>query len=386
MEKKTFPTTSLKDADKLPKVLCGTAFSAVLWATKSFYDNGGNPQECHFLSLTEVKEMLYKLYPKLTHLIVAHEHGELNGRCHYQIGYKKTTSMRAKAFIEFADGAYGLVSQTARSYSSVVTYCKKDGDYIEEGDLSSVALKKSEVYTELYYKLTKGEITNENDAVNYLVDNGEAMNCFINMNKMKSFITSLMIGVPVVPKYEFPSHLDDLLGRDPSFSSVHTSLRIWFDNFCCMGRPEYRKLGLLLYSPMREIGKTYTAERFSLNPSKTLKVRIEPIAETFVDPHLIIFDDVSPDWYTKNANSIELIKALASGDTCSISSKYQLKEFCNKGVPFIVTTNSSEVFRLFGQNTQLRESFFRVELMTKIVSTTEPRLYDKYKMHMYSSY
>lgn len=118
----------------------------------------------------------------------------------------------------------------------------------------------------------------------------------------------------------------------------------WFKNECVFGKK--RGKGLLLYSEMREVGKTSFAKELVRNiPSRWMYFRSRFNKKEFMEKvstfRLLILDD----FHFIEKLDLEPFKALLSGEETTVSCKYLEGKFPG-GRPTMMITNSLSLFKL----------------------------------------
>lgn len=321
----------------------GTSFGFVIYADSCFYTNDPLQDSDKHMIIEKLslghyieKNIFCNLKNKCCKMIIGHEHGDENKKCHFQCAVKtigrNARKMEPSSFT-IDNFTYLIMFQRAKNIMKLWNYCKKKKDFLEidfdtRNPFHILANEKG---------LTTNEISNiflEKDPRTFLL---YAKNI---QEHYRSYAYK-----QVLPSFEwkFPDHLLEWIRQDFSGDRY---LRIeqdkwkwilwWFENHC---KPNLkRRLCLFLVSHQRGMGKTTFAtslvnhEKYYIHCKGSLNgADFEGKDET---AKLIILDDVN--FYVSQS---EMWKALIAGESVSINTKY-----CNRpwrgGVPCIVMTNN----------------------------------------------
>ncbi len=271
-------------------------------------------------------------------IIVGHEHGENNKKCHFQccMKFAKRFNRTIKPFATEINGIKIIgMFQRGKHPAKLWNYCKKDGDYY--------ASEPDDVCDNVYERLVKEkERSVENitdlmcagDPKTFVLFGDKIINNYENLVKQRE-----------LPKFQwiFPQHLLDYLtddehdtdfDRDEKDKYYH--MLKWFKEHC-ITEDVTRRQCLFLVSTERGMGKTEFAKRLVPHEDYFIYCRGTLDAGEFKrkakTAKLIILDDVSYIGTEK-----EMWKALISGEAVNICTKYHNYPW-KGGLPCIVLTN-----------------------------------------------
>ncbi len=365
------------------------AFGMVIYATKNFYAN--DPEidaEGHLFDEDNKVEHINKVLEFLKHLceftyglevdqiILGHEHGDKNKKCHFQIIIElKTETQKVILPGEFWIGLrnYIFMAQKARNPHALKLYCKKDGDFYY--------LYPDKAVKYVYKKDKKGEPTDKIDAFATVVQNPnmdkeDKMALLLNHEPTKAITMYKNIEYAidkitseVIPDFQwsFPEYM---VGN-----SFYNLFEDWFNNQC---KPDGldRRRGLVIYGE-RNCGKSRFARSLVNHPSYYIEFSglFNQNALLGKTPKLLILDDIN---HYKEDNK-ESWKRLMVGQTTNINDKYTNIHWTYE-IPCILVTNNKNLFTNMLMDLEFKTvcNFFSIPKGTYIGPPgTEPKGFDQ---------
>lgn len=321
------------------------AFGVVMYGDASIYSEENEANESiHLLPQKETvaKFLLEKVREELktdaTNVIVAHEHGTENKKCHFQCCVKLTKRLNrmVKPFEVIIEN-FKLIGmfQKAKNPEALWNYCRKDNDFyiLEPEDVGKTVWEKIVSEKDKSKKdITKMLSLYDPKSLLMWGDKIQSnYDCFLKEETLPAF------------EWNFPSHLVEFLNDTTRVTQdeieekekIKAMLR-WFNEHCI---PENmtRRQCLFMASLERGMGKSEFAKRMVNHESYYIYCRNSLDAAEFKRKEstakLIILDDVS---YIGNER--EMWKALISGEVVNINTKYHNFKW-KGGLPCIVLTN-----------------------------------------------
>lgn len=294
-------------------------------------DKKAQERELPFLSKESILELLRDIFkPKtIVSFIIAAEFGSKEEGFHYQIGIKLDKELRSRMteYKKLWEGVpvYILYQKIKKTWASLVTYCKKDNDFIASKDNLS--------------ENTMHELMETQDGKQRLEMLIQKFPKECIKGDVKRMLTNIATCESIIKdykelKYKFPEHL---VFRAPL-------LYQWFNEEVMQPRsPENpRRKALVLFSEKRALGKTTFAKSIvDSYPEHYIICRNNFNAEDFKKPYagLLILDDM-----TYLGKQREMWKALVTSERTSIREAYCNMDF-EHGMPTIITTNEPKFFK-----------------------------------------
>lgn len=288
----------------------------------------------------------------LKYAIIGHEHGSKLKKCHYQCGFVFTDKLNmilTPGKFTIRDITYLVMFQSVQNPNAIMTYCKKEHDYTIMGEGNGLQSKESKTCSGIFTKilstnnLTKKDIIelvknegDEEDKKYFLYGGEKLLNNYTNMIKINE-----------KPPFEwkFPEHMRDQT-LDAEKVAVYNLIYKWFQEECVPDKT-FRRKALVLFSMRRACGKTEFAKRLVTHPDYYIYCRSSINGQQFekkeTEARLVILDDLYP---SNSAPFIEMMKALVSGESTDLQSKY-CQHFFDKNLPTIICTNNIKLYKMY---------------------------------------
>ena len=317
--------------------------------------------------IKKIFELLYK--SEINELIMGHEHGEDNKKCHLQIIITFPKNIRkiltvGYMVITWEDNKVKLIymQQKAKNPYALKNYCQKDRD--------ATIVKKDNSYSK---KLNKSDISGSPFA--FIVDNkdkltyAEAMDIiahknpksyFTSFNQIKNAVSSLITPVPPVP-FEWlpvPEYLKHY--TLPNYLSFYDTFNEWYQKYCINGENLPRKKALCLYSEKRALGKSYFVRHLVPHPDYILEFNNTFTQKGNINSpihKLLLLDDMGEI----DANNITMWKSLVASEPTTLRSAW-LNEYFDRRLPCIITTNNSKMIELFYKSSYFNTQVVLIEI------------------------
>ena len=284
--------------------------------------------------------------------IIGHEHGSKLKKCHYQCGFiftDKLNMILSPGKFTIRNITYLVMFQSVQNPNAIMTYCKKEHDYTILGEGNGLQSKESKTCSGIFTKilsnnnLTKKEIIelvknegDEEDKKYFLYGGEKLLNNYTNMIKINE-----------KPAFEwrFPEHMRDQT-LDTEKVAVYNLIYKWFQEEC-VPEKTFRRKALVLFSMRRACGKTEFAKRLVPHPDYYIYCRSSINGQQFEkkesEARLVILDDLYP---STSAPFMEMMKALVSGESTDLQSKY-CQHFFDKNLPTIICTNNIKLYKMY---------------------------------------
>jgi hypothetical protein len=303
---------------------------------------------------------------KVKQMIIGHEHGDINGKCHFQcyVELINDTNITISPFKIIYDGVTLLgMSQVAKKKNALTTYCMKSNDFVK--------LRKDEEL-KTFYKLDKnGQPTDKVDPWKMVVNNPTLMDTkeatkLLLQYEPRHVITMFRniqyalanILKPELPTFQWNSLPEEVVEKHPiilRWFNDHVRHSIVDDDPTII----VRRKALMLYSGERALGKTMFAKSLVNHPDYYVIFR-----NTFTEqstqgktPRLLILDDMT----SYNVDTIEMWKALVSSEPTSIRAPYNNFEW-KYSVPVVLTTNNIFMFNSMKKHPAFKDQVVFVEI------------------------
>lgn len=298
----------------------------------------------------------------ITQIIIGHEHGDKNRKCHLQVCVKfqtKLTKILNPGKIEitrFDNTKTSLLfmQQKGRNSQALMQYCQKENDF-------------EVLYPDLMLKLQKkkGKIDPFSTLVKnkHCLDRNEAENLLFYHDPLRFF--TQFSNIQKALERVFYKELPVFEWRKPYLPSNYTvpvdNQRVpfapifekWFENYCL--KDSQRKKALCLFSKKRALGKTTFARSLVNDVGFILEYNNifnnQNIAKRKQDLHLLLLDDMtitkdnSMIWRSLVASEKTTIRGFFCSDTYDLN------------LPCIITTNDINMLTIF-----LKDPLFKTQV------------------------
>ena len=312
--------------------------------------------------LKKIFEQLYKM--EIVELIMGHEHGEKNRKCHLQIiiifekVFRKIITpgvLRIQYEGKKIDLLY--MQQKAKNPNALKNYCKKERD---------ATIVKGE-------EMEKFEFGESMDPYEYIIQNREKLTLdegrellfkkpadyFKCSSNMELALKNIIIEKPPVPfKWmPVPEYLKEYyLSGGFTFYDVFNN---WYNMYCVNGEFLDRKKALCLFSSKRSLGKSYFVRHLVSHQDYILEFN-----NTFCQKKnlnkgvhkLLLLDDMR-----FNVNDIEMWKSLVASEPTTLRAAW-LNEPLTERLPCIITTNDFNIIKIFHGNERFATQVVIIEI------------------------
>lgn len=362
------------------------SFGIVVYMDDIMYtDNHDENMKIHFPITKEffVLHFLKHLYDinignknNLECIVIGHEHGNANGKCHAQIFIKFENKIRkpfkpGKFTVDNLNYLY--MAQTSKQPAKLKNYCKKCNDFYELIPCKPIKdiLRENALLDDLidvddpYDKLLNDERLTDKQILTIF------KNCPVTEYK-KDFMCNgkkiyetynnyIKIENDYPPfEWNFPKHMyihiEDNFGAQDKISIVYTKLYTWFKTYC---EPEgyFRRKALFLFSLAGGVGKSYFArslvpEISICNSPYYVYCRGTLDASEFIKKDktakLVILDDIN---YI--SSDIEIWKALTVSEPTNIRSPYHNIPW-KHSLPCIMMSNNIKTLKFWMETEDLK--------------------------------
>lgn len=317
-------------------------------------------------------------------LIVNHEHGDQNKKCHKQIFIKFNSKIQCHlrpSYFDLNNQRYLCMGQAANSEVKLRNYCMKKDEVTKERFFAfdfSAQLKIQE-YIDLVEKdgineLNEAQIKMKDQTLDKLFEveklddktycelykeaGPHAKSIMIRDRKNILELRSVFDKIKAESKeytWHFPQYAIDYTGTHvDNLSRVYSSCYKWFNKYCVNNDPNdhslnSRKKALLIFG-LRRKGKTTFIKSFiediNTDVAKSPAIvycRQNITAKNFMlkedSAKLLILDDIH--FIDKQK---EMIKALMVGETVNIESKFVDNYIWSKSIPCVILTNNPYLY------------------------------------------
>lgn len=365
------------------------SFGIVVYQDKMHYDDNDLSRNMNLHIPASKKDIVLGLFKKffelklfgnniIEEIVIGHEHGKENYKCHMQMYVKFSDQVRRVinpgTFVD--DGiTYLYITQHAKSPKKLKEYCKKDKDFIELYPSRSIVdfLKDEKVLDNIvciddpYNELLNNDSLNEADIKNMFAS------CLITEYKKDFMSNSKKIldtynkfikdnGSKLEFKWTFPKHMlnyiETSVNRSDDRFKAYSKILSWFITYCNISQDKIiRRKALFLFSAVGGVGKTYFAR--SLVPEEGTGVspfyvycRGTLDGAEFLRKNktakLVILDDIN---YINN--DVEIWKALAVSEPTNVRSPYH-NIYWDKSLPCILMSNNIKTLNYWLEKDDLR--------------------------------
>lgn len=368
--------TNIKELPKGGYMLQSATFGLIVYMDKKEYTDtlSMEPNRRIHIPLIGLKEysvwanILSKVIELITgkrpsQIIVGHEHGKENLKCHLQCCVIMDQKIRKAyypgriniSYIPFKDAPYRhltllyMMQNLKTNRNNLIRYCQKDHHYemldeskriewvhdnskLKPGEKEEGIQGPVDIYATVVKNLGKLDDTTMRDMFLKYCPKSTIQ----NYKNIEEFIKRNAIVSGESFQWNFNT---EELSKNLATRKVNL-LKEWFDK-CCVpqfyedGTQITRRKGLLIYSPVRGVGKTYFTEHLTNDQSKVMIFRQRLCQFKDDDYRLLVLDDIDTKDITENKKTY---MQLLTGQKCQIYTKY-CNQSWNHNIPCIMTTN-----------------------------------------------
>lgn len=322
---------------------------------------------------------------KVRQVIVGHEHGDLNGKCHLQVAVEfneKITKLLNPGKVCVIKNNVVLTTMLFMqqvSYSSykLKEYCKKDGDFtLLDESLNIVEVKNDKDKLDVFKTIVenKEKLTSE-DALEML-QRKTSREYFVNFANVNKAVRSLICDPLPEFKWGDFSYLKEFtIPMGNMRVGFYPIFKKWFDENC-VANPE-RKIALCLYSAKRGLGKTMFARNMVNNKGYLLEYNntFDERGLTTEEPYKLLLLDDMKDIDSKN---VQMWRSLVASQKTTIRDAY-CNEIYDLGLPCVITTNSVKMITRFTKDPLFYTQVITIEIDSYMgpPGTYDERLYKR---------
>ena len=314
-----------------------------------------------------IKEIFTKLYEiNIVELIMGHEHGEANKKCHLQIiiifeqMFRKILKPGALKIITHNDIICLLyMQQKTRNTYALKNYCTKERDatIVRKEEIIKFDIREVEDPFE-YIKNNYNKITID-EARTRILEYSSIM-YFKNSTNFENAMKKIIVEEPPVPfKWmPIPEYLKTFYL--PDGESFYDTFNKWYQTYCINGDKLDRKKALCIYSRERAMGKSYFVRHLVSHPDYVLEFNntICPKKNLNKGIHkLLLLDDMK----IISENTKQMWKSLVASEPTTLRGAWVNEEF-NERLPCIITTNDIEMIKLFHDDKLFNTQVFVIEI------------------------
>ena len=310
---------------------------------------------------------------KIKKIVVGHEHGKENNKCHLQccIFFKEQLQKKIypSYFILKVNGVEYKVlymQQKARNAYAMENYCKKEGDFSEYVAEPIDLVKNDKGKVQAFATIVKNKGLMSQEDIENLLFTYDPRSMFTNYRNISQVIpkfSSDLIGEEF--QWVLPKHLDeytipttDKYGEPKRVKFMPIFLK-WFNENCNCGDQFKRKKALCLYSKHRSLGKTEFAKRLVNDPKYLLMFSNTFTSFDATNKKLLLLDDMA---IIQN-NQKEMWKNLVAGVDTTIRGCYINIEY-KANLPCIITTNNLDMVYIFATDNMFNTQVVIIEVDT----------------------
>ena len=331
---------------------------------KNIHIKGANAPSFLAKIIKKIFEILYEV--NITELIMGHEHGELNKKCHLQIiilfdkMFRKLMKPGAlKIITEDSIVCLLYMQQKTNNVYALKNYCKKERD--------ATIVRKDEIIKFNYDENKDPFLYIKNNYNKITIDEGrerlleyDAQMYFRNSTNFENALKKIIIEEPSVPFQwmPIPEYLKTFFLADGS--SFYDTFNIWYQRYCINGENLDRKKALCIYSAKRAMGKSYFVRHLVPDPAYVLEFNntIAPKKNLNKGIHkLLLLDDMK----IISENSKAMWKSLVASEPTTLRGAWVNEEFIER-LPCIITTNDIEMLKIFHDDPLFNTQVFIIEI------------------------
>lgn len=299
--------------------------------------------------LKNIFENLYSI--EIPELIMGHEHGDKENKCHLQIiivfdkMFRKIMKPGALK-IKYDEKTICLLymQQKTKNVYALKNYCKKERDatIVKNNDFKKFEkVEEGDPFT--YIRNNYDKITIKEGREKILEYDPELY--FRNSNNIENALKKIIVEEPPVPfKWmPIPEYLKNYIL--PDGSSFYDTFDKWYTTYCINGENLDRKKALCLYSRERAMGKSYfvrhlvSHENYILEFNNTLCWKKNINNGVY---KLLLLDDMN----CINTNNKTMWKSIVASEPTTLRGAWLNEEFKER-LPCIITTNDIDMVKIF---------------------------------------
>lgn len=314
-----------------------------------------------------IKAFLQPLFEniEIDQILVGHEHGDKNKKCHLQIAITfakeirkilkpgKLTLFKENCLIT----SLIFMQQKTRNNLALQRYCEKEGDFsfLNEEKKINYFKKKNGKVDPFLTIANNEEKLNPQEALKIVKLHDPLKYYTLNEQITKSFnLTLTKVLTPF--EWKLPTHLE-------SFTISMGEMRFpfmpifldWFNTFC---KPERnRRVALCLYSKARALGKSMFARSLVNSPEYLLEFNNTFSPQNFENKKLLLLDDMQPI----NETNITCWSSLVASQDTTIRGAWVNKPL-RGNLPCIITTNSKQTLTIFTKHPLFNTQVIVIEI------------------------
>jgi hypothetical protein len=309
-------------------------------------------------------------------LIIAHEHGEKNEKCHMHVYIEYDNKIRKQikpGSFQVEGNIFLYMVQQSKTPAKLRNYIKKGKDYYETfpNKTTKDILKENQLLDELMDVDDPYDVLLKNDHLSDQQISNIFKNCNVtdykkdfinNAKKIYETYNNFVKRDTEIPQFKwlFPTHILEYVSNNYESNDkvlhVYTKLYTWFKTYC---EPEgyFRRKALFLFSLAGGLGKSYFArslvpEISICNSPYYVYCRGTLDASEFIrkkdNAKLIILDDVN--YIDKD---MEIWKALTVSEPTNIRSPYHNFAW-KKSLPCILLSNNIKTLKYWLETEDLK--------------------------------
>ena len=288
----------------------------------------------------------------LKYAIIGHEHGSKLKKCHYQCGFVFTDKLNmilTPGKFTIRDITYLVMFQSVQNPNAIMTYCKKEHDYTIMGEGNGLQTKETKTCSGIFTKILSNNNLTKKDIIELVKNEGDEEDkkyfLYGGEKLLNNYTNMIKINEKPAFEWRFPEHMRDQT-LDAEKVAVYNLIYKWFQEEC-VPEKTFRRKALVLFSMRRACGKTEFAKRLVPHPDYYIYCRSSINGQQFEkkesEARLVILDDLYP---SNAAPFLEMMKALVSGESTDLQSKY-CQHFFDKNLPTIICTNNIKLYKMY---------------------------------------
>lgn len=314
-----------------------------------------------------IKYIFEKIYEvNIVEMIMGHEHGDKNFKCHLQIIilfdklFRKMLKPGALK-IKYDNKTICLLymQQKTKNVYALKNYCKKDRDatIIKNNEIKKFEFKEDENPFD-YIKNNYNKITIDEGRNKIMEYDAELY--FRNCNNIESALKKIIVEEPPVPfKWmPIPEYLKEYHLADGS--TFYETFDKWYQKYCINGENLERKKALCIYSDKRSMGKSYFVRHLVSHEDYILEFNNTLCWKRNINKgiyKLLLLDDMN----VINVNNKTMWKSIVASEPTTLRGAWLNEEFKER-LPCIITTNDIEMIKIFRDDKLFNTQVFIIEI------------------------